>query len=208
MFARISFDSDNRIKIKEKEEIESFIADSVECEGLAVIDGELQKFYSWKHTYDQEEAEKSEGKKQFVVKSDYVDLSSVKEYLIEVESFIQKFPTIRIKIRGIVQTSNGTVANMLKQMQEVQDKFQKALQSFDEKIEFNQKCDVHIGNLGLLNINQLGYAVNKCSKELQEVLNQGWRILAVCPQSNQRRPDYVLGRFNGESNGEVTCINF
>ncbi|TPG68636.1 hypothetical protein EEL31_08955 [Brevibacillus laterosporus] len=97
---------------------------------------------------------------------------------------------------------------MLKQMQEVQDKFQKALQSFDEKIEFNQKCDVHIGNLGLLNINQLGYAVDKCTEELQVILNQGWRILSVCPQSNQRRPDYVLGRFNGENDAEVTCINF
>ncbi|MGG0793777.1 hypothetical protein ABE137_07195 [Brevibacillus laterosporus] len=208
MFARVSFDSDNRIKIREKEEIEAFVADSVECEGLIVVDGELQKFYNWAHTYDQEEAEKSEGKKQFVVNSDYVELKSTKEYLIEVESFIRKFPTVKIKIRGVVQTSNEATGNMLKQMQEVQDKFQRALQLFDEKIEFNQKCDVHIGNLGLLNINQLGYAVNKCTEELQKVLNQGWRILAVCPQSNQRRPDYVLGRFNGESNGKVTCINF
>ncbi|MFB0831480.1 hypothetical protein ACEU2D_17990 [Brevibacillus laterosporus] len=208
MFARVSFDSDNRIKIKEKEEIEAFIADSVECEGLIVVDGELQKFYNWTHTYDQDEAEKSEGKKQFVVNSDHVELKSTKEYLIEVESFIQRFPTVKIKIRGIVQTSNEAVGNMLKQMQEVQDKFQKALQSFDEKIEFNQKCDVHIGNLGLLNINQLGYAVNKCTEELQVILNQGWRILAVCPQSNQRRPDYVLGRFNGENDTKVTCLTF
>lgn len=208
MFARVSFDSDNRIKIKEKEEIEAFIADSVECEGLVVEDGELQNFYNWAHTYDEEEASLSEGKKKFVTISDYVELKPSKEYLIEVEPFIQKFPTIRIKIRGTVQTSNSAVANMLKQMQEVQDKFHKALQSFDEKIEFNQKCDVHIGNLGLLNINQLGYAVDKCTQELQVVLNQGWRILAVCPQSNQRRPDYVLGRFNGENDAEVTCINF
>ncbi|MGG1444947.1 hypothetical protein ABE354_23435 [Brevibacillus laterosporus] len=175
---------------------------------MAMWSIELKEFYSWSHTYKEEEAALSEGKMKFVTTSDYVELKPNKEYLIEVESFIRKFPTIIIKIRGTVQTSNSAVANMLKQMQEVQDKFQKALQSFDEKIEFNQKCDVHIGNLGLLNINQLGYAVDKCTQELQVVLNQGWRILAVCPQSNQRRPDYVLGRFNGESNTEVTCINF
>lgn len=25
-------------------------------------------------------------------------------------------------------------------------------------------------------------------------LDAGWRILAVCPQPDQRRPDYILGR--------------
>ncbi|QDX94680.1 hypothetical protein EEL30_21810 [Brevibacillus laterosporus] len=208
MFARVSFDSDNRIKIQEKEELELFIGDVVDCKPLVLENGELKEFYSWSHTYKEEEAALSEGKMKFVTTSDYVELKPSKEYLIEVESFIQKFPTIIIKIRGTVQASNSAVANMLKQMQEVQDKFQKALQSFDKKIEFNQKCDVHIGNLGLLNINQMGYAVDKCTEELQVILNQGWRILAVCPQSNQRRPDYVLGRFNGEDDAEVICINF
>ena len=30
----------------------------------------------------------------------------------------------------------------------------------------------------------------KCSK----VISEGWRILAICPQPNQRRPDYIMGR--------------
>ncbi|WP_232699991.1 hypothetical protein [Brevibacillus daliensis] len=95
------------IKIKEKEEIELFISNSIECNSLVLEDGELKEFYSWSHTYDQEEAARSEGKKRYVTKSDYVDLKPSKEYLIEVDSFIQKFPTIKIKIRGTAQTSNS-----------------------------------------------------------------------------------------------------
>jgi hypothetical protein len=30
--------------------------------------------------------------------------------------------------------------------------------------------------------------------ELQEHLEDGWRIIAICPPNGQRRPDYILGR--------------
>jgi len=36
--------------------------------------------------------------------------------------------------------------------------------------------------------------VDCCTDHLQTMLNQGWRILAICVQPDQRRPDYVLGR--------------
>ena len=35
-----------------------------------------------------------------------------------------------------------------------------------------------------------------CTNALQENLDNGWRIIAVCPQP-QRRPDYILGRKRG-----------
>ena len=28
-------------------------------------------------------------------------------------------------------------------------------------------------------------------------LDDGWRILAICPPNSQRRPDYILGRSRG-----------
>jgi hypothetical protein len=34
-----------------------------------------------------------------------------------------------------------------------------------------------------------------CSDALQNELDNGWRIIAACPQPDQRRPDYSLGRF-------------
>lgn len=35
-----------------------------------------------------------------------------------------------------------------------------------------------------------------CTDQLQGALNSGWRIISACPQPDQRRPDYILGRFN------------
>ena len=35
-----------------------------------------------------------------------------------------------------------------------------------------------------------------CTDVLQQELNNGWRIIAICVQADQRRPDYILGRYN------------
>lgn len=59
---------------------------------------------------------------------------------------------------------------------------------------FNQKCEVHVPGLGLLNVNETKVVEDYCTHALQNELDDGWRILAICPQPDQRRPDYVLGR--------------
>lgn len=40
---------------------------------------------------------------------------------------------------------------------------------------------------------------NVCTNEVDEYLKQGWRILAILPQPNNRRPDYILGRTSREN---------
>jgi hypothetical protein len=35
---------------------------------------------------------------------------------------------------------------------------------------------------------------DQCTDGLREYLKEGWRILAICPQPGQRRPDYILGK--------------
>lgn len=210
MLARISFDSGQKVSLKEKEEIELFLADEVSFDEMVrTKDGDFTTFYNWNHTYDKEEADNPESKKTLVFKCDIVQLRSDKEYLTDAATFMQKFPKIKIKMRGVGQSADNNLTNMINMVQEAERKFSKALESFDEKIEFNQKCNVHIGNLGLLNINQLGYANDYCTEALQEILNKGWRILAVCPQPDQRRPDYVLGRHDGDDKtNEVKCFQF
>ena len=59
---------------------------------------------------------------------------------------------------------------------------------------FNDKCHVHVGGLGLMLINEVCVVKDVCTHALQDNLNEGWRILAVCVQPDQRRPDYILGR--------------
>jgi hypothetical protein len=53
---------------------------------------------------------------------------------------------------------------------------------------------VHIPNIGLLLIDEVQHLDDVCTDTLQRELDQGWRILAVCPPNGTRRPDYILGR--------------
>lgn len=59
---------------------------------------------------------------------------------------------------------------------------------------FNQKVNVTVPGLGLLLLDEIMACTDFCSDALNDKLQEGWRIVAVCPQPDQRRPDYVLGR--------------
>lgn len=58
----------------------------------------------------------------------------------------------------------------------------------------NDRVRVAVPGNGLLRIRQVQVVRDSCTDFLQEQLDAGWRILAICPQPDQRRPDYILGR--------------
>jgi len=58
----------------------------------------------------------------------------------------------------------------------------------------NERCHVAVAGLGLLTVDEVENHDDLCTDLLQRKLNEGWRILAVCVQPDQRRPDYILGR--------------
>ena len=61
----------------------------------------------------------------------------------------------------------------------------------------NNKVNVAVPGLGLLMLNEVMVETDCCTERLNELMQRDrWRIVAVCPQPNQRRPDYVLGRVN------------
>ena len=60
---------------------------------------------------------------------------------------------------------------------------------------YNQLVNVAVGG-STLHIDAVKVVEDCCTNQLQEELNSGWRIVAVCVQPNQRRPDYVLGKTN------------
>lgn len=70
---------------------------------------------------------------------------------------------------------------------------------------YNTKCEVHIPNISMLMYNELMLSEDVCTDELQAQLNSGWRIIAVCPQPDQRRPDYILGRFNPDMHDSASA---
>jgi len=59
---------------------------------------------------------------------------------------------------------------------------------------FNQKVKVSVPDIGLMKIKHVMVLDNCCTQQLQREIDRGWCILAVCPQPDQRRPDYVMGR--------------
>jgi len=59
---------------------------------------------------------------------------------------------------------------------------------------FNKRVEVHVPGNSLLKINEVDFLKDACTDELNKLIDEGWRIVAVCPQPDQRRPDYIIGR--------------
>lgn len=70
------------------------------------------------------------------------------------------------------------------------------------ELSWNAKVAVPV-NTWLNNVNEICLKEDCCSDVLQDHLNSGWRIMAVCPQPDQRRPDYILGRVNTKIGSEL-----
>lgn len=58
----------------------------------------------------------------------------------------------------------------------------------------NQHVHVAVPGNQLMNIKHVEVVLDMCTDMLGRKLAEGWCILAICPQPDQRRPDYVLGR--------------
>lgn len=66
------------------------------------------------------------------------------------------------------------------------------------QIPVNTKVNVSVPGLGLLLLNEVKVVCDYCTDSLMGEMKEGWRIVAVCPQPDQRRPDYVLGRVKSD----------
>lgn len=59
---------------------------------------------------------------------------------------------------------------------------------------FNEACEQEQPGFPLTAVGETMLLADSCTDALQEKLAGGWRILAIQPQPDQRRPDYILGR--------------
>lgn len=60
-------------------------------------------------------------------------------------------------------------------------------------VVINKVCNVAVPGNALAAIRSVEVMEDACTEQLQYRLSQGWCILAVCPQPDSRRPDYILG---------------
>jgi hypothetical protein len=93
---------------------------------------------------------------------------------------------------GKVFKSRSNFVGTLERFKAIADKLE--AMPFTQEQQVNNKVDVHVPNLGLLLMDEVEVAYDFCTEALQDKIDDGWRILAICPQPDQRRPDYVLGR--------------
>lgn len=64
--------------------------------------------------------------------------------------------------------------------------------------QYSRDLGAHVPSEALLRVRETMVLDNCCTEVLDGKLEEGWRLLAVCPQPDQRRPDYVIGRFDRE----------
>lgn len=63
---------------------------------------------------------------------------------------------------------------------------------------YNQRLEIHQPNSPLFMYNDYKVLTDCCIESLQEEIDNGWRVVSVCPQPDQRRPDYVVAQYNAE----------
>lgn len=82
---------------------------------------------------------------------------------------------------------------------EVTIKKVKGVQNLPAAAPFEQKVyQISVANVGLMQISRVEVLEDICTEELQRVLDKGWRILAVCPPNDARRPTYIVGHTDRE----------
>ena len=126
--------------------------------------------------------------------------------LVDLEHFAIncRFP---YTIAKCVKSEEPTVENLNGIVSRIEEKFSSIHKDLElvRNQQLNQKVNVHVGGGLIVTYNELLLKENCCTDELQECLTEGWRIIAVCVQPDQRRPDYVLGRFNPQFDCDISA---
>lgn len=86
---------------------------------------------------------------------------------------------------------------MITKMQD-RAKWDYSMEPTAEHLRSGAAVQIAIPDLGLLQIREVEVMEDACTHALQGMLDEGWRILAVCPPNAARRPDYILGRTTKE----------
>lgn len=103
---------------------------------------------------------------------------------------------IRNQFEASVNLDNHESTNLLMMMDAATNLMQKQIAQLTSlgPQHYNEKCNAPVADGFLNQVDTVIIAEDLCTERLQDYLNSGWRILSICPQPNQRRPDYVLGQ--------------
>lgn len=118
----------------------------------------------------------------------------------EAWSTFEKFLSKAFELDIIKLTSSGLPFRVegVENHEQVNDFFSRMLFLVKENIKppvtNNNTITINTPDTELHKFNECMVEEECCTDKLQDHLNDGWRIVAVCMQKGSRRPDYVLGR--------------
>jgi len=126
------------------------------------------------------------------LEKDYVILEE--KHLVDLTKFAPKCKYPFSILQSVKETLTSNIQEVLMELEDKTTKLERVISGFS----FNEKCNVHVGGGLIVTFNDLKLCEDACTDHLQRELNHGWRIVACCVQPDQRRPDYILGRYNPE----------
>jgi hypothetical protein len=115
---------------------------------------------------------------------------SAYEQFVEIESFWKAWKK-PFTIKEILPYSLNNETIFLERLN---SNIEQLLTSPKVEAYFNNKCNTHVSDISLFSVTETLLLESGCTDTLQSKLKDGWRILSICPQPDQRRPDYILGR--------------
>lgn len=85
-------------------------------------------------------------------------------------------------------------ATSVQETKAIVDRLEVLAANSKREIMQNSKTGSPVSNLALYEVSELLLVEDACTDGINGKLDDGWRIVAICPQP-QRRPDYILGKF-------------
>ena len=123
----------------------------------------------------------------------YYHILETDDYVLSKDQIIElSLASIKFEIKQVVDVA----VDITQQLIEFAERPVKIVTEPGGGNVYNNSCEVHMPGNMLAMYNEMMILEDACTDILQSNLNAGWRIVAACPQPDQRRPDYVLGRFN------------
>jgi hypothetical protein len=158
--------------------------------------------YTWLNSSEEEKQKAKDYEEKYDNEGEFLNIYLIKNtdnvYVVDSDILFSLLDSFNIKYKYTVV---GTIKDLPSAKYTSELKVIEKLLSLEEKLnifskeqQFNTNVGVHISDLGLLNVKEVDVLYDPCTDELQTWLNEGWRILAICPQPDKRRPDYILGR--------------
>ena len=142
----------------------------------------------WKEFIETEEFEKMQYYGAQTVTMQYEDFIDVK-FAMKDESRLRSDSVFKLK----VSPPQADIFGMIEAHTALLNKQFEQLTKFSSQ-QFNEKCNMPNYDTSMQLINQILLLEDCCTDYLQLSLSEGWRIIAISPQPDQRRPDYILGR--------------